>query len=173
MLTGIAVGYALAHKDTPEIMQWTFFNFCTVVPRFLTLLWASLADKCSQRKVVKVPNLSVYRSQMNALDSKLSTWDPSKLEELLDSAAAKGGAAQVETAQTANAAEPAADEDDMPELMTAEQMAAELAEAVAASEAAAAEASAVVDTATVPAVSNYRTATELAAAGALMSMKKA
>lgn len=158
MLTGIAVGYALAHKDTPEIMQWTFFNFCTVVPRFLTLLWASVADKCSQRKVVKVPNLSVYRSQMNALDSKLSTWDPSKLEELLD-CAARGptSSAEPDTAQVAEA-----EDDDMPELLTADQMAAD-----------AAATEAVVDTATVPAVSNYRTATELAAAGALMSMKKA
>lgn len=134
MLTGLAVGYALAHKDTPVIVDW----LSSVVPRFAFLafeaLYAAVSAKCSQRKKeFKVPNLSVYASQMNAIDTKLSQWDPTKLENLLDSAS---GAVAAKDATATDAAADAA-----------------------------------TDAATVPAVNEYRTPTEIAAAGALLSLK--
>jgi hypothetical protein len=187
MLTGLAVGYALAHKDTPEIFQWILENARFVVPRFAYLLWTTVKStvyaQCGvqrPKKELKVPNLSVYSAQINALDAKLSKWDPFKLEELLDSmrtvksvasaeplAEAKTEedladtlAAAVEAAVEATADAMASvegntvtDDDEMPELLTAEEAAA--------------------DSAAEPAVSEYRTATELAAAGALLTIKKA
>jgi hypothetical protein len=205
MLTGLAVGYALAHKDTPEIFQWILENARFVVPRFAYLLWTTVKStvyaQCGvqrPKKELKVPNLSVYSAQINALDAKLSKWDPSKLEELLDSmrtvksvAAAEpladteakteedlagtladtlAGAveatadvveatadamASVEGNTVTDVADVAdvADDDEMPELLTAEEAAA--------------------DSAAEPAVNEYRTATELAAAGALLTIKKA